>query len=175
MSEYTEHLLTAAPGRRRVFRLRSLVLVLVPVLAVLFRVYTARFFPSVSYLEFPLLVTLYFALMWRSPILGVFIGAAIGLIQDSLSHQPLGLYGIVKTLVGYFAASVSLRFDVDNPLLRMLLGWFFYLFHEFFYWVMVRALLGQLVPFQWQEALVFGVLNAFVALPLFHLLDKLKE
>jgi hypothetical protein len=32
----------------------------------------------------------------------------------SPSSNPLGMYGIVKTLVGYFAASVGLRIDVEH-------------------------------------------------------------
>jgi len=52
--------------------------------------------------------------MKRQQIPGVLFGAAIGLAQDSLSHQPMGMFGIVKTLVGYFSASASLRFDVEN-------------------------------------------------------------
>jgi rod shape-determining protein MreD len=103
------------------------------------------------------------------------IGAGIGLAQDSLSHQPLGMFGIVKTLVGYFAASVSQRFDVDNPLIRVILGFFFFFFHQFFFWVLARALLGQQMDFDVQQTLLIGLLNAAVALPLFRILDKLKE
>ena len=57
-------------------------------------------------------MVVYFSLMRRSPVAGVLFGAGIGLAQDSLSHNPLGMFGIVKTLVGYFAASMSQRFDV---------------------------------------------------------------
>src|SRR5439155_518822 len=84
--------------------------------------YIPLFFKFLAYLDLPLLVTVYFALMRRSPIAGTFIGAFIGLAQDSLSKYPLGTYGIVKTLVGYFAASVGLRFDVDHAFIRLMLG-----------------------------------------------------
>ena len=40
--------------------------------------------------------------------------SAGGLAQDSLSKNPLGMFGIVKTLVGYFAASVGVRLDVEH-------------------------------------------------------------
>src|SRR5271155_691798 len=83
------------------------IIVSVPLVAILFQVYVPQFITYLSYLELPLLVTVYFALMRRSPVAGVFIGAAIGLAQDALSRHPLGMFGIVKTLVGYFAASVS--------------------------------------------------------------------
>ena len=85
------------------------------------------------------------------------------------------MYGIVNTLVGYFAASVGLRFDVDHPFIRLLLGFFFFFFHQFFSWVLARALLGQQVDFDVKRTLVLGLLNAIVALFLFHFLDRLRE
>jgi len=84
------------------------------------------------------------------------------------------MFGIVTTLVGYFAASVSLRFDVDNTAVRFLLGFFFFFFHRFFYWVLSSALLAQQIDFDPLQSVVFGILNAAVAVPLFHMLDKLK-
>jgi rod shape-determining protein MreD len=77
--------------------------------------------------------------------------------------------------VGYFAASVSQRFDVDNPFIQFVLGFFFFFFHQFFYWVLSRALLGQDIDFNMQQTFIFGLLNAVVAVPLFLLLDKMKE
>lgn len=146
----------------------------ISLLAILFRVYVSRFVPYLQYLELPLLVTVYFSLMWRSPIAGLFFGAAIGLAQDSLSHHPLGMFGIVKTLVGYFAASMSLRVDVGNPLLRLVLGFFFFLFHQLLYWVLANALLGETLVFEVPQALVLAILNAIVAVFLYQFLDRLK-
>lgn len=146
----------------------------ISLLSILFRVYVSRFIPYLQYLELPLLVTVYFSLMWRSPIAGLFFGAAIGLAQDSLSHQLLGMFGIVKTLVGYFAASVSLRVDVGNPVLRFILGLFFFFFHALLYWVLARALLGQQLQFDVAQVLVSAVLNAIVGVFLYQLLDRLK-
>jgi rod shape-determining protein MreD len=146
----------------------------IPLAAILFQVYVPRFLTFLSYLELPLLVTVYFSLMRRSPIAGVLFGAGIGLAQDSVSSHPLGMFGIVKTLVGYFAASVSQRFDVDNSMVRLVLGFFFFFFHQFFYWVLSRALLGEALDFDPQQTLVMAVLNAAVAVPLYHILDKFK-
>ena len=64
------------------------------------------------------------------PISGLLLGAVVGLAQDSLSKNPLGMFGIVKTLVGYFSASVGLRLDVDHGFIRLLLSFFFYIFHQ---------------------------------------------
>lgn len=174
MTEYTEHLLTETPRKGTADRLRIVWLIVIPLLAILSQVYVPRFIRFLAYLELPLLITVHFALSRGGPIPALFYGMVIGLVQDSLSQQPIGMYGIVKTLVGYFAASVSMRFDVQNPVVTFILGFFFYFFHQFFYWVLSRALLGQTLGFDAQQTLVFGLLNAAVALPLFRLLDKLK-
>lgn len=156
-------------------RLRIVTLVVVPVLAILFQVYVPLFVESASYVSLPLLVTVYFAVMHRNPIYGVFLGAGIGLVQDSLSHQPIGMFGIAKTLVGYAAASVGMRFDVSHPAIRFALGFLFFLFHEACYWALGAALLGvnteKDVPF----VLLLAFVNALLSIPLFYFLDKLRE
>jgi rod shape-determining protein MreD len=175
MQEFLEHPLDMADRRGKTKRrLHPIYLVLVSIAAILFQVYLPLFFRYLAYLELPLLVTVYFALMRREPIFGLLCGAAIGLFQDSLSQNPLGMFGIVNTLVGYFAASVSLRFDVDNAAVRFFLGFFFFFFFRFFYWVLSSALLAQHLEFDVVQNLVFGLLNGAVGVPLFHLLDKLK-
>jgi rod shape-determining protein MreD len=174
MTEYTEHLLTESPRKDTADRLRLVWLVVIPLIAVLSQVYVPRFVSFLAYLELPLLITVHFALSRGGPIPALLYGMFIGLVQDSLSHQPIGMFGIVKTLVGYFAASVSMRFDVQNPVVTFILGFFFYFFHQFFYWVLARALLGEVIAFDAQQTLIFGLLNAAVALPLFRLLDKLR-
>jgi rod shape-determining protein MreD len=156
-------------------RFRAWVLFAVPLAAILFQVYVPLFFQFLSFLELPLLVVVYFAFMRRSQISGLMIGMLVGLAQDSLSKNPLGMFGISKTLVGYFAASVGVRLDVDNSFLRLFLAYFFFVFHQFFYWVMSRALLGQQVAFELQRTLILGLLNAVVGIALFHFLDKLRE
>jgi len=158
-----------------VSRFPAWVMLVVPLASILFQVYVPLFFQFLSFLEMPLLVVVYFALMRRSQVGGLLVGALVGLAQDSLSKNPLGMLGIVNTLVGYFAASVGLRLDVDHPLIRLLLTFFFFLFHQLFYWLMVRALLGQQLAFEVQRTLVLGLLNAIVGISLYHFLDKLRK
>jgi rod shape-determining protein MreD len=175
MSDFSEHVLADSPRRRTASHFRPTALFLIPLAAILFQVYLPRFVEYLGYLELPLLVTVYFSLMRRGQVAGTLIGMAIGLCQDSLSAHPLGMFGIVKTLIGYFAASVSQRFDVENPAIRLILGFFFFLFHQFFYWVLARALLGQDMGFDIAQNLVLAVLNGAVALPIYLLLDKLRQ
>ena len=172
---YGDRLLLGNQRESQISRFRAWVLFAIPLAAILFQVYIPMFFQFLAFLELPLLVTIYFALMRRSPVGGLLVGMLVGLAQDSLSKNPLGMYGIVKTLVGYFAASVGLRFDVDHPLVRLVLAYFFFFFHQFLYWVLTRALLAQQVSFDVQRTLFLGLLNALVGVSVFHFLDKLKE
>jgi len=156
-------------------RFRVWTVPLVALAAILFQVYVPRHIPFLGFLEMPLLITVYFALVRRSQISGLLVGAVVGLAQDSLTKHPLGMYGIVKTLVGYFAASVGVRLDVDHPLIRMLLCFFFFIFHQLMLWVMTRALLGQEAVLMWPGMAIEGALNAIVGVTLFLFLDRLRE
>ncbi|MEZ5401554.1 MAG: rod shape-determining protein MreD [Bryobacteraceae bacterium] len=172
MTEFSDHLL-GQRGRPRRRRIRPVAFLLVPAAAILFQVYAPRFAWQLGFLELPLLVTVYFALLRREPVAGLMAGCVIGLAQDVLSHNPLGVFGISKTLVGYFAASLSQRVDVENGAVRFLLGFFFYFFHQFTFWVLVSSLLNQPFALGFLETLLFGVLNAAVAVPLYAMLDRL--
>ena len=66
--------------------------------------------------DFPLVVTIYFALGRRSPIQGMLIGSSVGIFEDALTHHAIGINGIAKTVAGYLAASVGKRIDVQNYL-----------------------------------------------------------
>jgi rod shape-determining protein MreD len=173
--DYPSGRLLVSQHERQSSKFRAWVLLAVPLAALLFQISVPRFFQILGFLDMPLLVVIYFSLMWRSQLSGLAIGALIGLAQDSLSHDPLGMFGIDKTLVGYFAASVGVRLDVDNTFLRLVLSFFFYMFHQCLYWVMARALLGQQPAFEGQRWLVLGLLNAVVGISLYHFLDKLRE
>ncbi|MEO8594941.1 MAG: rod shape-determining protein MreD [Candidatus Solibacter sp.] len=170
-----ERILLSNQREGQISRFRKWVFLVVPLLAVLFQAYVPTFFNKLNFLEMPFLVVLYFAIMRRNQISGLTVGALVGLAQDSLAKSPLGMFGIVNTLVGYFAASVGVRIDVEHSFIRLLLGFFFYLFHQFLYWVLTRALLGQHMSFDLAHTAVVGLLNAIVGVALFALLDKLKE
>jgi len=151
----------------------------VPVAVALALVLQAFFpvhFRWASYLELPLLVTLYFALSKRNPSSGLLLGMVVGLLQDSLSRTPLGLYGIAKTLVGFVASSIGARVDVEHPLARFLLTIVFCLFHRAVLILTSHVLLAQrgeayfTVPI-----LIASVVNAFIAIGLFPLLDRFRK
>jgi rod shape-determining protein MreD len=113
--------------------------------------------------------------MRRQPPAGALTGCLIGLAQDALTHHYLGMYGIVKTLIGYSAASLSLRFDVDNSGLRFLLGCGFFAAHQVLYWALSHSLLGTHDALHVPQTVIAALLNGVVALPLFQVLDRLKS
>lgn len=176
MSEYNETATHIEPSNQmRVWRFNPLSWVLLPVIAILFQVYVPRFFGFLSYLELPLLVTVYFSVMRRQPPAGALTGCLIGLAQDALTSLPLGMNGIVKTVVGYAAASISLRFDVENSGLRYLMGFGFFFGHQVLFWALSHTLLGSHDDLRLPQTLIAAFLNGVVALPLYQVFDKLKS
>ena len=146
-------------------------------IAVLLALVLQAFFPvyirSANYLELPLLVTLYFALSKRNPSSGLLLGMVVGLLQDSLSRTPLGLYGIAKTLVGYLGSSLGARIDVEHPVARFVLTIIFYVFHHAVFTLTSRALLAQKNESYFSvPILVASIVNAVIAMGLFPLLDR---
>jgi rod shape-determining protein MreD len=177
MAYSTERILVDDARQVRRTRYPLWVFFLVPLLALLIQVYLPLFetLKFISKIELPLLVTIYFALMRRSQIRGLMIGMVLGLAQDSLLSQKIGMYGICKTLVGYLSASIGMQFDVEHAFVRLILCFVFYVFHQFLYWVLQRALLDQPVIFDIQTELILGAINAVIGVALFHFLDKLRK
>jgi hypothetical protein len=68
-----------------------------------------------------------------------------------------------------------MQFDVEHSFVRLVLCFVFYLFHQFFYWVLQRSLLDQQVSFDIQTELILALLNAVIGVALFHFLDKLRR
>ena len=170
------HILVDDARQVRRARYPTWVFIVVPLTALLIQIYlplfeTLRF---VSKIDLPLLVTIYFALMRRSQIRGLTIGLVLGLAQDSFSRFYIGMYGLCKTMVGYMSASIGMQFDVEHPFVRLLLCLVFYLFHQFLYWVLQRAVLDQPVGFNLAGEALLAVINALIGVAIFHFLDKLR-
>lgn len=144
--------------------------------ALLLQAFLPVYIRSANYLELPLLVTLYFGLSKRNPSSGLLLGMIVGLVQDSLSSTPLGLYGIAKTLVGYLGSSIGSRIDVEHPAARFLLTVVFYLFHHAVFTLTTRTLLAQKNEVYLSLPLVVASLvNAVIAIGLFPLLDRFRK
>jgi len=158
-----------------VYRFRLPVAILVPLAAIFLQAFLPLRLPFFAIFDLPLLVTLFFAVARRSPVAGLLTGALIGVVQDSLTHQPIGLYGIAKTVVGYGASSLGVKLDVENAGARFLVTFAFYAIHEVIYFSVARGLVGLSVAWSWPREVGAAFANAIVAVPLFFLLDRFKQ
>jgi len=70
-----ERILLSSQREGQVSRFRTWVFLAVPLVAILFQVYVPMFFPFLNFLEMPLLVVVYFAIMRRNQVSGLMIGA----------------------------------------------------------------------------------------------------
>jgi rod shape-determining protein MreD len=145
------------------------------ILALLIEASLRASFRWADLLELPLLVTIYFALSRRNASGGLLLGMIVGLLQDSLSHTPIGFYGIAKTLVGFMASSLGSRIDVEHPFSRFLITLFFFYVHNSVLVLMSRVLIAQQQPYLTTRLLTASLVNAALAVVLFPLLDRLRK
>ncbi|MFZ0287066.1 MAG: rod shape-determining protein MreD [Terriglobales bacterium] len=158
-----------------VYRFNPAAAILIPLVALFLQAFIPLRLHFFSILDLPLLVVIFFAVARRSQVSGMLTGAIIGLLQDSLTHQPIGIYGFAKTFVGYCASSLGVKLDVENAGSRFLVTLFFYVVHEVVYFAVARGLVGLTLQWSWPHELGAALANAIVAVPLFALLDKFKQ
>jgi len=168
--------LLAADARRdfEIHRYPLLVYALVPLAALVLQAWLPRVLGRYDWLDLPLVITVYFALGRRNPIQGTVIGAAMGLFEDALSHYAIGINGIAKTGVGFLAASVGIRVEVDNQLVRALLIFMLSLLSSAIYLFVSRFMLGLTIEWSWLTELFRAIGNSAIGLVLFPLLDRLQ-
>jgi len=159
----------------QVYRFSPVVSVAVPLLAIVLQAYVPLYLHFLSILDLPLLVVIFFAVARRGKISGLLTGALIGILQDSLTHAPIGLYGMANTVIGYLASSIGAKLDVENPGSRFLLTGAFYVLHQAIFYIIARGLANQVLQLVWQRLLIIAALNALVAVPVFSLLDRFKQ
>ncbi len=92
-----------------VYRFSPPVAIAVPLVALFLQAFLPLRLHFFSLFDLPLLVVIFFAVARRSPVAGLLTGSLIGLLQDSLTHQPIGIYGIAKTVVGFGASSLGAK------------------------------------------------------------------
>src|SRR5215467_2822834 len=159
-----------------VYRFSIPVTIGVPLLALFLQAFVPLRFPRFAvFLDLPLLVTIFFGMVRRSPVAGLFTGAVIGLAQDMLGHNPIGIYGISKTIVGYGASSLGVKLDVENAGARFLVTLGFYLIHSAVYFTVARGMVNMTQTWSWLHGLLAGLANAVIGVFLYFALDKFKQ
>ena len=150
-------------------------MVLIPLVALLLQANLPLWLPAAASLDLALLVTIYFACYKRNQAAGLLLGAVIGLAQDSLGGGPIGVYGIVKTVVGYLASSLGARIDVDHHGSRLLIVFGLCYIHLILYLLLGKVLLERDVELPGLNSLVVALVNAVVAVLIFPLMDRFRE
>jgi rod shape-determining protein MreD len=158
-----------------VYRFSLPVTILIPLAALFLQAWVPLRLHFFSIFDLPLLITIFFAISRRSQITGLITGALIGVIQDSLTPHPIGLYGLSKTVVGYGASSLGVKLDVENVGARLLLTLFFYVVHEVVYFLVARGLVSLPMAWSWQHEFWSGLANAFLGVVLYAVLDRFKQ
>ncbi len=152
------------------------VAVLVPIAAILLQALLPKPFPRLAILDLPLIVTIFFAVSRRSPVAGTLTGAAIGLLQDALTNQPIGVNGMAKSVIGYIAASIGIQVDVENLTTRLLINFGFSILNSFLLFLINHRLLGfPGFHVLWVHEIIRASVNTVVAIPIFLLLDNSKR
>jgi rod shape-determining protein MreD len=131
--------------------------------------------PLAGVVDFPLLVTIYFALVRRGKVFGISLGTGLGLVQDALSHRYIGIYGMAKAIVGYLAASASVRFELESVPTRAVLTGLCVLIHSLALGGLQHSLLESPPPFQPLQMVSGLLVNVALGLVLFQVLDRFRH
>jgi rod shape-determining protein MreD len=151
------------------------VVVLSVVISVLVQSKLPLWLPRTSWLDLPLIVTIYFGLSYRDSIRGMSIGVVAGLLQDALSHGPIGINGLTKTVVGFFTSSVSGRIEVEHTVIRMAALWLFSVVDLGVFAVLEKIFFTSRFSWTHYHFVFTPILNAVIGLPLFYFGDRLRK
>jgi rod shape-determining protein MreD len=157
-----------------IHRYPFLLYALVPLAALVLQAWLPRVLGRFAWFDLPLVVTVYFALGRRSPIQGTLMGGALGIFEDALTQHAIGVNGIAKTIVGFLAASVGVRIDVENHTIRLILNFLLSLLSSTIYVFVYRVLLGLDLEWNWLIELFKALGNSIIALVLFPMLDRFQ-
>lgn len=142
-----------------------------PLLAIGIDSFLPVHFAPAGLLDLPLLLVIYFGIAKRSPVVGLCSGAIIGILQDAITREPLGVSGVSKTVVGYIAGQLGNRIDTDNHAARLLFTFALSLLHSGLYWVVLERLLAQPVGWSTLHEFIRAMVNAVAGVVLFAVLD----
>jgi len=158
-----------------VYKFRGGAILFVTVFALLAQAFLPVYLPKVAILDLPLLITVYFGLSRRNPSTGLLLGMLIGLLQDSLSKTPLGLFGLSKTLIGFAASSIGGKLDTEHPAARFALTAVFFALHQGIIVLIQRLLLAHAEPWFTVRLAIAALVNSAVGIVVYFLLDRLRR
>jgi rod shape-determining protein MreD len=158
-----------------VYRFSVPATILLPLAALFLQAFVPLKLHFFSMFDLPLLVVIFFAMARRNPVAGLLTGSVIGLLQDALTHHPIGVYGIAKTVIGFLASSIGVKIDLENPGARLLLTLGFYVLHEVVYFTIARGMVGLALQWSWQHELISAVANALLGAGVYAVLGRFRQ
>jgi rod shape-determining protein MreD len=91
-----------------------------------------------------------------------------------VTHRPIGIHGIANTIIGFLAASIGMKIDVDNPITRSLMIFTFTVMDRFLYLIIVRHLIAEPLAWSWLHQLLRAAVNVILGVVLFAVLDRTR-
>jgi rod shape-determining protein MreD len=131
--------------------------------------------PLAHLFDFPLVLTLYYAMVRRDKIFGTILGTGLGLAQDALARGLIGLFGIGNALVGYLAAGASLKFELDQMGTRYVVTAVLVSLHALVILAMQHLLFEsppRFAPLDWASGVIVNVALALICYPI---LDRFRR
>jgi rod shape-determining protein MreD len=134
-------------------------------------------FTFFTYIDLPLIYTVYHGFIMSRPGESALIGTVLGLMQDSLSGSPLGTNGFSKSLLGFLAASAGSKFNVDQAFTRGLALFLFTLADGLVVTILGLSIGSSTLGYDGgvATALLSGVFNASVGLIMFGYRDRFNH
>jgi rod shape-determining protein MreD len=166
-----------APAERpiNVYRVHPITLWAAVFLALVLQAFLPVVLPLARLLDLPLLVVIYFSMTRRNKVFGTVFGTLVGLAEDALSHGYLGMFGILKALVGYLAAWASIQFELEQFAARLILTAVLVLVHSVVLTGFEHALVESSPPLQPLDLATAVLFNVALAPIMFQLFDRLRR
>jgi rod shape-determining protein MreD len=136
--------------------------------------YRFRVFES---FDLPLIYCVFYGFTRSKPVTSVFLGGALGLLQDSLSGVAMGTNGFSKALLCFAAASTSLKFNVDQAITRVFALFLFTLANGLLVTILELAMGtgGAILRGGLMDLMLSGVFNTLLGLIMFGFRDRKKH
>lgn len=131
--------------------------------------------PLARLFDLPLILTIYYAATRRSLLFGLALGTGLGLVQDALSHGLIGMDGISACLIGYMAAWISIKFDLEQLGARYVLTAVLVGVYGLILFALRHALFESTPPLRVLELASAMVVNAGLALICYPILDRFRR
>ncbi len=131
--------------------------------------------PSLNAINLCLLSLVWIALKHRSYVTTALIGALVGWLQDGLTYGPLGVFGLVYTILAASTVMTKQMLRVELPTIFCAIFAVAYWLHELLLHLIRSVLVGDAVSPQVQLWTALAVLHGGIVLAVRPLVERLTE